>query len=77
MNIGNDTYLPTWDSTKSSLGLASATEIHGSSKNISLIQCHIVQIMPALEGDLQEWQTQEVNVTQGEWQTQEVNVRLG
>ena len=40
--------------------------------------------MPGLEGDLEEWQTQEVNVTQGEaegdieeWQTQEVNVTRG
>ena len=40
--------------------------------------------MPGLEGDLEEWQTQEVNVTQGEaegdieeWQTQEVNVPRG
>ena len=24
------------------------------------------QIMPGLEGDLEEWQTQEVNVTRGE-----------
>ena len=27
---------------------------------------HIIQIMPGLEGDLEEWQTQEVNVTRGE-----------
>ena len=33
--------------------------------------------MPGLEGDLEEWQTQEVNVTRGEWQTQEVNVNRG
>ena len=33
--------------------------------------------MPGLEGDLEEWQTQEVNVTRGEWQTQEVNVTRG
>ena len=26
----------------------------------------IIQIMPGLEGDLEEWQTQEVNVTRGE-----------
>ena len=33
--------------------------------------------MPGLEGDLEEWQTLEVNVTLGEWQTQEVNVTRG
>ena len=27
---------------------------------------HIIQIIPGLEGDLEEWQTQEVNVTRGE-----------
>ena len=27
---------------------------------------NIIQIMPGLEGDLVEWQTQEVNVTRGE-----------
>ena len=27
---------------------------------------YIIQIMPGLEGDLEEWQTQEVNVTRGE-----------
>ena len=27
---------------------------------------HNIQIMPGLEGDLEEWQTQEVNVTRGE-----------
>ena len=26
---------------------------------------HILQIMPGLKGDLEEWQTQEVNVTPG------------
>ena len=33
--------------------------------------------MPGLEGDLEEWQTQEVNVKRSEWQTQEVNVTRG
>ena len=27
------------------------------------ISLYIIQIMPGLEGDLEEWQTQEVNVT--------------
>ena len=31
----------------------------------SLLGIDIIQIMPGLEGDLEEWQTQEVNVTQG------------
>ena len=30
------------------------------------ISLYIIQIMPGLEGDLEEWQTQEVNVTRGE-----------
>ena len=29
-------------------------------------EVNIIQIMPGLEGDLEEWQTQEVNVTRGE-----------
>ena len=29
-------------------------------------KCYLIQIMPGLEGDLEEWQTQEVNVTGGE-----------
>ena len=32
--------------------------------------------MPGLEGDLEEWQTQELNVTRGEWQTQEASPRV-
>ena len=31
--------------------------------NIYYLGCHNIQIMPGLEGDLEEWQTQEVNVT--------------
>ena len=38
----------------------SGTEV---SKRDSL---NIIQIMPGLEGDIEEWQTQEVNVTRGE-----------
>ena len=30
------------------------------------LEADIIQIMPGLEGDLEEWQTQEVNVTRGE-----------
>ena len=30
---------------------------------------YIKQIMPGLEGDLEEWQTQEVNVTRGDSST--------
>ena len=33
--------------------------------------------MAALDRDLEEWQTLQVNVTLGEWQTQEVNVTRG
>ena len=32
----------------------------------SLDEFNIIQIMPGPEGDLEEWQTQEVNVTRGE-----------
>ena len=35
-------------------------------KKIFSFQCASIQIMPGLEGDLEEWQTQEVNVTRGE-----------
>ena len=31
-----------------------------------MLKFNITQIMPGLEGDLEEWQTQEVNVTRGE-----------
>ena len=31
-----------------------------------ILKYYIIQIMPGLEGDLEEWQTQEVNVTRGE-----------
>ena len=33
---------------------------------ILLPECNNIQIMPGLEGDLEEWQTQEVNVTRGQ-----------
>ena len=32
----------------------------------SVYQVYIIQIMPGLEDDFEEWQTQEVNVTRGE-----------
>ena len=34
--------------------------------SLSCAYYDIIQIMPGFEGDLEEWQTQEVNVTRGE-----------